>query len=366
MIKNMNSFPEVYYGLHFAAGVAEYSEAGKDPYRILLEEDTIKNMNPTFQGKPVYVEHVDSVDLENIQNEADGYVIDSFWNPIDGKCWCKFIVVSERGKQAIKSGWKLSNAYAPKTFSKGGLWHGVEFAQEVTGGEYEHLAIVQNPRYEESVILTPELFKKYNEQKDSELKKLANSKDSPKGESKMNLNFFKRTKVENSVDLESTVVQLPKSKKELTIAEAVTELDKVYNMHGYASADHMVKVGENEMSVGDLVKKHVAACNEIESMKKSAVSEEGGEPGKGADDEEMNSAESVAEDSGIVGDRGGDKSLSNEDDEEEMKKKEAKKNEIKKKVASLKNAGPKNEAEVPVVELSGEKLARGKARYGSN
>ena len=60
-VKNAKSLPEIYYGLHMVEGTAEYSEAGKEPYRIYIGETTIKNMNPTFQGKPVYVDHVDEV-----------------------------------------------------------------------------------------------------------------------------------------------------------------------------------------------------------------------------------------------------------------------------------------------------------------
>jgi hypothetical protein len=365
LIQNAKSLPEVYYGLHFSPGVAEYSEPGQEPYRILVEEQAIKNMDPTFTGKPVYVDHVDEVDLNNLQAEADGYVIESFYNQMDGKHWVKFIVVSDRAKQAIRSGWTLSNAYVPKAFSGGGLWHGVEYIKEVVAGEYEHLAIVKNPRYAESKILSPEEFKKYNGEKEIELKRLANSQDQ-KGEKEMKLNFFKRSKVENSIDLESTVVELPKSKKEYTIAEIVNKLDVIENMHGYASDDHMVKVGENEMSVKDLVKKHMDACNELESMKtKNAETEEGGEPGKGADDEKQNDE---AADLKSVGDRGGDKSLDNkEDDKEEEKKEEAKKNAISEKVKSLKNANVAAFAAEPKpIQLSADKVARGKIRYGSN
>lgn len=367
MIINAKTFPEVYYGLHFASGVAEYHDSEK-AYRVLIEEQTIKNMNPTFVGKPVYVEHVDGVDLENIQELADGYVTDSFWNAADGKCWCKFIVISDRAKQAIRSGWKLSNAYKPTTFTKGGLWHGVQYAEEITSAEYEHLAIVPNPRYEESIILNAEEFKKYNEEKQVELRKLANSKDEPKGEKKMAFKFFKKAKVENSLDIESTIVELPKSKKEFSIAELITQADTIQNLAGYASDEHMVKMDSGEeMSVADMKKKHMDMCNELASMKKDAISEDGGEPGKGADDEEMNSEESVDEDMKTVGDRGGDASLENEEEDEDMKKKaDMKKNEIKKKVSAFKNAGPKYQPEPQKIILSSDKLALGKSRYGSN
>lgn len=385
MIRNAKSLPQVFYGLHMVEGVAEYAEPEKEPYRILVGESAIKNMDPTFQGKPVYLDHVDEVDLENLQEEADGYVLDSFYNKLDGKHWVKFIVVSDRAKDAIKRGWKLSNAYIPKAFTNGGLWHGVEYSKEVTSGEYEHLAIVKNPRYEESLILSPDEFKKYNADKERELTQLTNSKTTkektPMGLSK--LNIFKRTKVENSVDLDGLMVELPKSKIEMPLTQVVNELDVIKNMNGYANGDHMVKVGDDEMSVNDLVKKHLDMRNEMEKLKAAKESE----------------ATEIAEDE--VGDRGGDKSLENDEaaddhavendeDDEEAKKKalelakheekeiaeEKKKNELAeaarkkaeaaKKAAALRNAHLKDpDEEVARIDLTGDQVARGKARYGS-
>lgn len=368
ILKNVKAFPEVFYGLHMEPGVAEYREPDAEPYRILINEDTVKQMDKTFPGKPVYVRHVNEVNLANLQQEADGYVSDSFYNKSDGKHWVKFIAISDKAKQAIKAGWKLSNAYVPKTFSNGGMWHGLDYQKEVTSGEYEHLALVENPRYEDSVIMTPEAFKKYNNDKELELKKLANSKDE-KGDKKMGLNFFKRAKVENSIDLEGLMVTLPTSKKDILVNELVAAYDKIENMHGYASPDHMVKVGENEMSVKDLVKKHMDACNEIEDMKKSAVSEEGGEPGKGADDDapkKNDEDEAGTESAGKkdVGDRGGDKHLNEDEDEKEVAAK--KKNEAAKKAQALKNAGPLT-VDMPSakITLPSDRIALGHKRYGS-
>jgi hypothetical protein len=245
MIRNSRTFPEVFFGLHMVEGTAEYAEPGKEPLRIYIGEDTIKNMNPSFQGKPVYVDHVDEVNLDNIQAEADGYVIDSFYNKSDGKNWCKFLVVSDDAKQKIRNGWRLSNCYIPNTFGSGGENHGVAFSKEVTSAEYEHLAIVKDPRYEESVILTPAQFKEYNTEKEAEIYRLANSKEKPK-ETKMAFKLFKRTKVENSADIEGMSIVLPESKKEMLLTEVITQFDKIQNMHGYANEDHMVKVGETK------------------------------------------------------------------------------------------------------------------------
>lgn len=381
--KNATTLPQVYYGLHMVPGVAEYDE-GESPYRIFIGENAIKNMDSSFQGKPVYVHHVDEVNLEKIQEQADGYVIESFYNKADGKHWAKFIVVSDAGREAIRNGWKLSNAYIPKHFAGGGLWNGVEYLKEVTGGEYEHLAIVPNPRYGESVILTPEQFKNYNEEKEIELKKVANSNN--KGAFTM-LNFFKKSKVENTADFESMSVVLPKSKKEVTLATLVNEMDEHYKKDegkdpkapAMANGEHHVEVGGEKMSVNDLVSKHLSMKQEMEDMKKAKEENDDGDMGDDAsmDNEDLDGGEMEAQKDKKAADKtenedldGGEKEAQKDKkaaDKTENKKKnelEAKRAEAKKRAEALKNA-PFTVIHDPIkVDL--DKAARGKARYGSS
>lgn len=380
-----NSKGNIYYGMHFYPGVAEYAELGNEPVRVFLNEDTIRNMDPTFAGRPIYVDHVDKVEqnVDALRGEVDGWVIESFFNQADGKHWVKFIVVSELGERAIQSGFRLSNAYIPSSYGNGGQWNGVSYAREITAAQYEHLAIVQNPRYEESVIMSPEQFKQYNDNQVATLKRLANSKDQPiKENGKMKLNIFKRQKVENSVDFDGLVVELPKSKKEMTLTQLVSDHDAILNMNGYANGDHMVKVGEDEMSVNDLVKKHMEMCNSAkdEAEMKNAGEGEPGEDIENDNDEDGTIAAGVRD----VGSRGGDKSLDNEEDEDSVDNEddeeapaEKKKNAVsikneklrlaKEKAARLKNANTRqNSIPRPTIETSVDQVARGKSRYGSS
>lgn len=361
-VENAKTPPKVFYGLHMVPGVAEYSEPNTEAYRIFVGENTIKNMDQTFQGKPVYVRHVDEVNLENIQNEADGYVIESFYNPKDGKHWAKFIVVSDKGHEAIRSGWKLSNAYVPKGFGGGGLWNGVEYLKEVTSGEYEHLALVPNPRYAESIILTPEQFKAYNEKKDDELKRVANSNE--KGETSM-LKFFKKAKVENATDFENMSVVLPKSGKEVVLAQVLNEMDEAYKKDegkdpkapAMANMEHQVKMNDEMMSVNDLSEKHMALAKEHNALKEEhdklkadheALKEKANEAGLDMGEEHAEKDKKAA-----------DKTENKKKNELEEKRKV----EAKKKAEALKNA-PFN---VPVdpVKVDLDKAARGRQRYGS-
>src|SRR6185312_3743361 len=255
MIKNSQG--KIYYGLHFCPGVAQYEEPDQTPYRVFLNEETIRSMDPSFAGRPVFVEHVDDVDpdINELRKEADGWVIESFYNSSDGKHWVKMVIVSDRGERAIRNWMRLSNAYIPRSFKDGGLWNGVPYQKEITAAEYEHLAIVKNPRYEESVILTPDEFKQYNEQKVQELKKLSNSK----GESKMKFNIFKRSKVENAIDPELEVM-LP-SGKSVKLSKLINDAyekdqdpamgnkknDEAAKDHAMANMDHYVKMHDGSM-----------------------------------------------------------------------------------------------------------------------
>lgn len=355
-LKNAIQEPKVYFGLHMAEGVAEYREAGKDPHRVLVLENAIKQMDKSFSGKPVYVGHVSEVNLDKIQEEADGYVVKSFYNKADGKHWVEFIVVSDKGHSAIQSGWKLSNAYVIKKASSGGVWHGVDFDREIIEGEYEHLAIVDNPRYAESVVLTQDQFKEYNLKKETELLKLANSQTKKsetnnKGVS-MKFNFFKKEKIENGLELESTSVVLPKSKKEVTVAEAIEAADTLHNMNGYANGDHFVKVGEEEMSVNELVEKYNGMCAEKKKNEEDA-------------EKAKNEAAEKDEDKKENEDDKEDKKENKEEEKVDVEVKEKKENHIE----AIKNAekiANSVKVKTEVVQTSSDQVARGKSRYGSN
>lgn len=362
-----NSKGQRFFGMHFYPGVAEYAEEGRDPYRVFLNEDTIRKMGPTFEGRPVYVMHVDGVEekLDELRKEVDGWVVRSFYNEADGKHWCEFIAVSEKALRAIKSGMRLSNCYVPKSFAKGGLWNGVSYAKEITGGEYEHLAIVPNPRYEESVILTPDEFKKYNADKAVDLKRFSNTIG--KGD-EMKVKLFKRKEEKIENDLDDMLVQLPKSKREVSLTALVNEADEAEGLKGkprVVNASDMVEVDGEEMTVEALIEevtefRNAKKCNKEDEEKEKKENEDD------MDDEMMN--EDDKEDK-----------KENEEDEAKEEKEDKKKNKKKKnsseeteeektarldKADRLKNAHMKPATEDVVFDSSDRQLARGKERYG--
>ena len=334
-------------------GLAEYREPDKEPYRVMVSEKTIKSMDTTFPGKPVYVMHVD--DVPNLEN-ADGFVVESFFNKVDGKHWAKFVVITQHGLEAIQKGWVLSNAYLPSTQDTNGTWHGIDYHKEVLSGVYEHLAIVPDPRYAESVILTPDQFKEYCREKEQEITRLSNSKE----KKNMGFKLFEKKALTNSVDIEGMSVVLPKSKVEITIANALTELDTIKNMNGYANGEHMVKVGDKEMSVNELSEKYNSMCAEDEKRKNSES--EGEELENEGDDDAMENEADELEAS-AMGDKvskdAARKATANEEDKDE-KKKNSKEN-----FKKLANAHKKIENASEDVDLGMDQLARGQSLFGS-
>lgn len=341
-----------FFGRHICEGVAEYRPPGENPYRIMLFENALVNMDPTFSGCPVVVQHEDMdlsmMTLDQLKEIADGIVVRSFYNRADGKHWAEFMIFTEAGAEAVRKGWKLSNAYIPKNFRNGGTWNGVDYEKEVTTGDYEHLAIVPNPRYD-SIILTPEQFKAYNSEKELELQKIANSK-----EEKGMLSIFKRQKVENAKDLEGLCVTL-KNGKDISIEELAK---MVFTNAYHCNGDEMVKMGEKSMSVNELVSEYSKMSSEFEEMKKK------NEGGKEPSEEEKKKNEEAAK-------KAEEDKKKNEEAEAEKKKNEEKakaEEEEKKKnnLEKLRNAQQNAKGtHQEVVELGSDQAARGKSRYGS-
>lgn len=378
-----NSGGKIYYGMHFYPGLAQYDEPGKESKRVFINEDTIRKMDPTFAAKPIFVDHVEEVDsnVDEVRKEADGWVIESFFNSADGKHWVKFIAVSKRAEQAIQNGFRLSNAYLPQLDGKGGLWNGVPYNESVIGGEYEHLAIVRNPRYEESVIMTPDEFKEYNESLQIELKRIANSKEKENTMSK--LKFWNRKPVENSTDLEAMSITLPKTGKEMTIVQLVNAMDEVEEKKKENMADPkaMVKMHDGAMcNVAELVEKHKALHDAHEELKNKEMDVEHDlEPEEkpldvegdlhNVDDEEAKkkALELAAHEDEEI------KAKKNEDPKEPKEPKEGKMANAKALAAkarkehfeSLKNAHLTTQKPEMKYESSMDQVARGKARYGS-
>lgn len=337
-LNNARDFPKTYYARHMEPGLCGYEKE-----KILVDTDAMKNMAPSFQGKPVYVGH-QKVDVEKLQEQADGYVTECFYNELDGWLWAKMIVVSDKGNNAVAQGWSVSNAYVPSEFAAGGEHHAVDFDRKIVNAIFTHLAIVPDPRYEGAKIFTPDEYKAYCVAKKTQLDELKNSK----GAKRMFKKLFKTEskEVTNAADIDdSTMVELQNGKsvslKEMI--EAVNAAEEVKNAKAKKNekdeddkeekeklnADTEVDVGGQKMPLGHLMNKYMNV------QKQNAADEE--EKKKKEDEEKKNA---------------------------EDKKKEEEEKANAKTFEEMKNAKNKTSAFVQV-DTSLDKVARGQERYGS-
>ncbi len=299
------------------------------------------------------------------------------------------VIVSDRAERAIKNGFRLSNAYVPRLNGKAGQWNGIDYQNEVIDGTYEHLAIVNNPRYDESVIMTPEEFKMYNENLQIELKRIANSKSKEKESMMSKLKFCNKKPVENSIDVENLSVTLPKSGKEFSIFQIVNAMDEMEMKKKEKEEEVKNKKMKNKEEETDTDLKPEKVSLDVEGdLHNEDEQEEAEEEEKKKElkNKKMKNKTKCNEDKEDQ-DEEYDKKMENEDEddmeedkkakkkalelaeheEKEMKNKKMKNELIAKKrehFESLKNA-PESIPKVTNYNSSFDKLSRGKARYGS-
>lgn len=376
MLKNEKQLPERYYARHIKEGLVHYLENGKDVL-YLVKNEALKKMNSSFDGKPVYVRHVDRVDMDNLREQADGYVVKSFYNEFDGAWWTEFLVVSDKGHEAIKKGWAVSNCYSPTEYGAGGTYHDIDYQKEVKNGEYEHLAIVPNPRYEESVIMTKDEYEKFKEAKKQEIEKLKNSKEK---------------EMLTQEDMDAVVAKVMNSLSE-PIANAVKnaiEAKAEEDKKNAADEDHRKLIreiaalsakAEGDFSGGleEKVRTIIGMAEKLGYSKDEAKQNECGEPKKENEAEEAkeevkeNASEEKAEEKDSEKSEEAKENAADEDKKEdacgkneggEEKKPEEKKENSKGFFSMLKNAKAKSQ-DGSAVETMARGLALGKQRYGS-
>lgn len=266
--------PMTFYGLHFAPGVAEWIHPEtKKRMMIYISPEVAQEMDKSFAAKPVYVKHVEQPDYENFRGSSAGSTFRSFLNEADGMHWVEFTAETDEALKAIRDGWLLSNAFVFLKTGTSGKWHGVDYDMEILSGEYEHLAIVPVPRYKESVILTPDEFRAYNEEKLAKLKAQNSSDENPGGFEMFK--FFSRENVDSKTAelLSKTEVELTKTKKMVPLAQLITNADEAAEKEAKgekpeANPEHMVKMHNGKTcNVGELVKLHETACNALDTLK---------------------------------------------------------------------------------------------------
>ena len=299
-LQNEKSLPQVFYAKHMKAGVANYPE---NKEVIYISNDTIADMAKGFEGKPVFVHHQD-INLDNLKDQMDGVVSESFWNKYDGEWWVKFVAITDKAKEAIANGWGVSNCYDHLVRGNGGTCINVKYDSEIIGGTFNHLAIVENPRYEDAKIYTEQEYNNYIEQKKQKLDKITNSK----GEN--------MDKILNESDVKDLLLS---KDSEITVGEAI---ELLMNSKKVIDSDAEILLSNGEkVTVAELIN----ACKKNEDDKEEKEKEK-------EEEEEKDFAEGV--DYGEEKEKEEPKKLDKEHEAEGMEKKE----DSKKNSSTLRNA----------------------------
>lgn len=117
----------------------------------LLRKETIDRCLASAIGNPLTIGHV-RVTPENMGEVSKGYVTDVSYNVEDGWYYCDGTVDCEKARDLIRGGQSPSCAYAVMSFGPGGSYHGIKFDREITDIVFQHLAIVEKPRYEGAIF----------------------------------------------------------------------------------------------------------------------------------------------------------------------------------------------------------------------
>lgn len=147
-LQNSKDWAKVYRACNFIEkGVCEYANE-----RVYVSQDALQKSLMTMKGRPVIIDHQTGITPENMQEYAVGYVTGVEINNFEAGCDCQFVIFDDKGKEVIADGYSVSCAYKPIAFGPGGTWHNVPYDREIVELEFTHLALVQNPRYEDAKV----------------------------------------------------------------------------------------------------------------------------------------------------------------------------------------------------------------------
>ena len=120
---------------------------------LLTKENADKFING-FTGCPVVINHQTVTD-KNVKDVAVGDIFSVWFDEKDGYYWCNGILRDKEAIKLINEGYSVSCQYLITEYSdntSGKLHNGNPYDKIIENGKPEHLAIVNNPRYEGAII----------------------------------------------------------------------------------------------------------------------------------------------------------------------------------------------------------------------
>ncbi len=330
-------WPKLYRCRFIEPGLVHYNEFGT----VLVQKPALDKMAKSFVGKPVVnVVHKDVSPADYSTGSADGIVTDVWYDP-DGWYWAKFLVWDPATqKNCESSAYSVSCAYdLLESKDEGGMHNNITYSQEVVDGEYTHLAIVANPRYEGARIL-------YNS----------------KGGTDMKWKFWKggKDKVELQNISENSTVEIDGKKV------AVKELMELHNSAKPAiteiSIDTIIEADGKELLVKDLVDGYKASLKNAEDDEKEKKEKEA----KNAEDEEKEKKEKEAKNAEDEKKKKDDEEKKNAEDKEKEEKEKRENANGDKHFVDVRNAAQvRGAASMPTLVTRQQRMLEGAKRYGS-
>lgn len=130
------------------AGLVTYKDLGT----ILITKETLDKFIQTMVGCPVIINHENITD-KNADTERVGVVSRVWYDDNTGDYWCEGVIWDKQAIGLVKNeDWKVSCAYNYVSDNTAGVYNATNYTQQFIDGEFLHLAIVENPRYNISNI----------------------------------------------------------------------------------------------------------------------------------------------------------------------------------------------------------------------
>lgn len=140
-------------GRHFKSRFIQPGLAGYPGQygNALIQKKNLDKFVHTLRNKPVVINHKDEIK----DKDKVGEVFNVWYNPEDGWYWCDGIITDKTAQNLIEDKkWSVSCSYDfTKYDDKGGTENNIPYDIEFLDGEFSHLAIVDNPRYEGANIV---------------------------------------------------------------------------------------------------------------------------------------------------------------------------------------------------------------------
>ena len=120
----------------------------------LLTKENADRFIQGFVGCPVIINHQE-LNSKNAKEKSVGNIFSVWFDDKDGYYWCNGIITDKHAIELIDKGYSVSCQYTITDYSDnttGALHNGNSYDKLIEDGKPEHLAIVNNPRYEGAII----------------------------------------------------------------------------------------------------------------------------------------------------------------------------------------------------------------------